>query len=195
MYCQYTFTIRFAIWRTAEEDYQEGGSSKCPIGLPSFPRQRYDPSGPWKASAPPSRNKIPVWKTYCCVLPKYVEEMDYDRVLPADHSTACPSPRFRAVKTLSFSCAAGRMDQFSDQFADVIDLSQYSMGLWEGISTAVTSLPSIVAKSAGVLHQFSRCCWFSRPVIACGASVENVIMGIGPTIWRKLLHRRALQQL
>jgi hypothetical protein len=45
--------------------------------------------------------------------------------LDADQSTAGPSPRLRAVKTLSFSCAAAIMDQF----ADVIDFSQYSMGL------------------------------------------------------------------
>jgi hypothetical protein len=55
------------LWRAAEEDDQEGGASKCPIGLPFSPRQRYDPSGPSKASAPLDRKNF-IWKTYCCVL-------------------------------------------------------------------------------------------------------------------------------
>jgi hypothetical protein len=109
--------------------------------------------------------------------------------LDADHSTAGPSPRLRAVNTLSFSCAAAIMDQF----ADVIDFSQYSMGLWEGISTAVTSLPSIVAKSGSTPSVLSLLLVLSahdslRPMLnASPASVENVIMCIGPTSENKAL--------
>jgi hypothetical protein len=147
-------------------------------------------------TASPTRNYVPFFMNILLGLMKCTSISDPEdahkvkhKSLDADHSTAGPSPRLRAVNTLSFSCAAAIMDQF----ADVIDFSQYSMGLWEGISTAVTSLPSIVAKSGSTPSVLSLLLVLSahdslRPMLnASPASVENVIMCIGPTSENKAL--------
>jgi hypothetical protein len=52
-----------------------------------------------------------------------------------------------------FRCTAALMDKF----ANVIDFTQYSEALWEGISKVVSELPAIVAKSnstPSILHYF-----------------------------------------
>lgn len=109
--------------------------------------------------------------------------------MQTDETAAGPSPRLRAVRTLSFSCAAALMDQF----ADVIDFTVYSKGLWEGMSTSVTSLPSVVAKSNSTPSVLSLLLVLSShkkllPILSANRSaVENVIMCIGPTSEDKAL--------
>lgn len=93
------------------------------------------------------------------------------------------SQRLRSVKTLSFRCTAALMDKF----ANVVDFTQYSEALWEGISAVVSELPEIVAKSNStpsvlslLLVLSSHTCF--RPILETHEeAVESVIMCIGPT--------------
>ena len=127
----------------------------------------------------------------CTTLPRRDEadmqiETDMSESEPRDFGA---SQRLRAVRTLSIRCIAAVMDKF----ADSIDFTPYSETLWEGISTTVTDLPSIVAKSSSTPSILSLLVVLSshssyRSILETNRTVvESVIKCIGPTSEDKAL--------
>ena len=112
-----------------------------------------------------------------------------DESSESDRRDSGTSQRLRSVKTLSFRCTAALMDKF----ANSVDFIQYADALWEGISTVVSDLPAIVAKSNSTPSILSLLVVLSshtcfRPILNTHrVAVESVIMCIGPTSEDKAL--------